>query len=285
MSKRIIFSLFLIVLLSSCAIVAMDNINNPIDYAVLNNAYDKLILNNVYDNLVLNNGFDNLVLNDDLNNALLNELNKGKSLLTNSFLSSHFTSNFKKEIDVFDFIPTIDSIDIYNDGENVSIDYFIINPAIDTDNLSDDIIDYTFEVMEDPKANITTLKEGINDICSDYGLNHVEANIDSVIGKDEIPVVFQTEGDSMYPTIKNGQKILVNKTHDIEVGDLVSANSSEYGPICKRVADIDGDSVYLVSDNKEVTYEYYDGYYLEYKGITTWVNINDIDGEIIKIFN
>ena len=108
MSKRIIFSLFLIVLLSSCAIVAMDNINNHIDDAVLSNAYD---------NLVLNNGFDNLVLNDDLNNALLNELNKGKSLLTNSFLSSPFTSNFKKEIDVFDFIPTIDSIDIYNDGE------------------------------------------------------------------------------------------------------------------------------------------------------------------------
>ena len=89
----------------------------------------------------------------------------------------------------------------------------------------------------------------------------------------------------MLPTIKSGQSVLVNKTHDIEVGDLVSAQSPEYGGICKRVGDIDGNSVFLMSDNKNVSYEYYEDYYIEIKGLSTWVNINDIDGEIISIFD
>ena len=37
--------------------------------------------------------------------------------------------------------------------------------------------------------------------------------------------------------------------------------------------------------NKNVSYEYYEDYYIEIKGLSTWVNINDIDGEIISIFD
>lgn len=242
MSKRIIFILMLIALLSLSAVAAVDA--DPLT----------------------DNQLNLTIFNHDFNNGALND-------------------GFKKEFDLFEYVPTFDSVDLYNDGENVSVRFYSLNPTIDVDNLNDDIIDYTFEVMEDPKANITTLKDGIRNICSEYGVDDVKINVDSVIGEDEIPVIFTTEGDSMLPTIKSGDKVLVNKSHNIHVGNLVSANSSEYGPICKRVADIDGDSVYLVSDNKKVTREYYDDYYVEYRGITTWVNIDDIDGVIIDIMN
>lgn len=186
--------------------------------------------------------------------------------------------------DIFDFfsIPQ-DSVDVYTDGENVSV---MVNSYsdVDTDALENDIINFTFDVMDNPDKGLSDLKEGIVSICSDYGLENVELNYNSTLGEDSLPLYSHTEGISMLPTVQDGQCILINKTHDINVGDLVTANSSEYGPICKRVADIDGDSVYLVSDNKKTYYEYHDEYVTEYKGITTWVDISDIDGVIVKLF-
>lgn len=186
--------------------------------------------------------------------------------------------------DIFDFfsIPQ-DSVDVYTDGENVSV---MVNSYsdVDTDALENDIINFTFDVMDNPDKGLSDLKEGIVSICSDYGLEDVELNYNSTLGEDSLPLYSHTEGISMLPTVQDGQCILINKTHDIHVGDLVTANSSEYGPICKRVADIDGDSVYLVSDNKKTYYEYHDDYVTEYKGITTWVDISDIDGVIVKLF-
>lgn len=186
--------------------------------------------------------------------------------------------------DIFDFfsIPQ-DSVDVFTDGENVSV---MVNSYsdVDTDALENDIINFTFDVMDNPDKGLYDLKEGIVSICSDYGLEDVELNYNSTLGEDSLPLYSHTEGISMLPTVQDGQCILINKTHDIHVGDLVTANSSEYGPICKRVADIDGDSVYLVSDNKKTYYEYHDDYVTEYKGITTWVDISDIDGVIVKLF-
>ena len=186
--------------------------------------------------------------------------------------------------DIFDFfsIPQ-DSVDVYTDGENVSV---MVNSYsdVDTDALENDIINFTFDVMDNPDKGLSDLKEGIVSICSDYGLENVELNYNSTLGEDSLPLYSHTEGISMLPTVQDGQCILINKTHDIHVGDLVTANSSEYGPICKRVADIDGDSVYLVSDNKKTYYEYHDDYVTEYKGMTTWVDISDIDGVIVKLF-
>ena len=98
----------------------------------------------------------------------------------------------------------------------------------------------------------------------------------------KIPVMMYVDGTSMLPTLHDGQHVLVNKTHNIHVGDIVVANSKEYGGIVKRVGDIQGDSVYLISDNKEVTYEYINGVLYEKSGIKTWVNISDINGVVIS---
>ncbi|MDO5860480.1 S24/S26 family peptidase [Methanobrevibacter sp.] len=173
-----------------------------------------------------------------------------------------------------------DSVDIYIGGENVSVTTYTLNFNVDTKSMNNEICDYTLEVMNDTTSNITTLKSGIKDICNDYGLNP-EINIDSTIGKDQIPVIVHVDGTSMLPTLQDGQKVLLNKTKDIHVGDIVVAESDEYGGIIKRVGDIQGDEIYLQSDNKNVDYEYINGVLYEVKGVTTWVDISDINGVVI----
>ena len=86
--------------------------------------------------------------------------------------------------------------------------------------------------------------------------------------------------------IRDGKKVLITPVSaedlkDIHVGDIVVAESDEYGGIIKRVDDINGNNVHLVSDNKEVSYEYIHGVLYEIKGITTWVDISDINGVVI----
>ena len=180
----------------------------------------------------------------------------------------------------FIFLFNTNSIDVYIDGEEVIVESHTFSD-VDTNSLNAEICDLTLNVMNDTTSNITTLKDNITNICNKYGLDDVTINVDSIIGLDQIPVKVYVDGTSMFPTLKDGQSVIFNKTHNIHVGDIVVAKSSKYGGIIKRVGDIDGNSIYIVSDNKEVSYEYINGTIYEVKGITTWVNISDINGVVI----
>lgn len=173
-----------------------------------------------------------------------------------------------------------DSIDLYIDGENVSVETHTLS-RIDTKSLNREICEYTIYVMNDTESDVDSLKSGVKDICSRYGMKDPKITVDSSIGPDQIPLVVHIDGTSMLPTLQDGQVVLVNKSHDIKVGDIVVADSAEYGGIIKRVGDIQGDEVYLESDNKNVSHEYINGILYEVKGITTWVDISDINGVVI----
>ena len=136
--------------------------------------------------------------------------------------------------------------------------------------------------MNMPNTNIDTLKSGIHDICLSYGLDTSNINIDSTLGENSIPVIYQVDGTSMLPTLQDGQNVLVNKTQDIHVGDIVVANSSEYGNIIKRVDEVNNNQIHLVSDNKNIEYTQINGVIYETKGISTWVDFSDIYGVVIK---
>lgn len=187
------------------------------------------------------------------------------------FLIAFFAFNFLGE----------DSVDIYIDGENVSVTTHSLS-GTDIDSLNKEICDYTLEVMDDTNSNISTYKNGIKKICSNYGLDDVEINVDSSIGKNQIPIIVNVDGTSMLPTLKDGQTVLINKSHEVNVGDIVVAESDEYGGIIKRVDEVNGNSIHLVSDNKDISYEYINGDLYEIKGISTWVDISDINGVAIK---
>ena len=177
-------------------------------------------------------------------------------------------------------INSHDTVDVYLDGENVSVETKDFGNG-NLDLLNQEICDYVVNVMDDTTTNITGLHDGIENICQKYGMDDTTVNIDSSIGPDQIPVVVYVDGTSMVPTLQDGQTVLFNKTHDVHVGDIVVAESDEYGGIIKRVDKVDGNRIHLISDNKEVTYEYIDGDLYETRGITTWVDISDINGVVI----
>lgn len=174
-----------------------------------------------------------------------------------------------------------DTVDIYIDGENISVTTHTLS-GIDTDSLNREICNYTLDVMNDTTTDFSSYKNGIYGICRHYGLDSVRVNIDSSIGKNQIPIIVTVDGTSMIPTLQDGQKVLVNKSHEVNVGDIVVAESDEYGGIIKRVDNIDGDNIHLVSDNKYISYEYINGDLYEIKGISTWVDITDINGVVIE---
>ena len=181
------------------------------------------------------------------------------------------------------FLFVGESVNVYMDGENVT-SRSTISPfaGVDTTELNKEICQYTFDTMNNTTGDSNSLKQGILRICLSHGLDNVKVNIDSSLGEDKIPILYHVKGTSMYPTLNDGQTVIVDKTHDIHVGNIVVANSPEYGVIIKRVSDIKGDQVYLTSDNTKVVEEYKDGVLYETKGITTWVNINDIYGVVVQ---
>lgn len=174
-----------------------------------------------------------------------------------------------------------ESVDVYIDGENVT-SRATVSPfsGVDTTALNKEICNYTFQTMNRTDGDMKTLQQGISRICLNHGLDKVKVHIDSTLGPNKIPIVFHVQGNSMYPTLNDGQTVTVEKTKNVNVGNIVVANSSEYGVIVKRVSDVKGNQVYLTSDNKNVNYEYKNGATYETKGITTWVNINDIYGVV-----
>lgn len=174
-----------------------------------------------------------------------------------------------------------DSVNVYIDGENVSVETRSLS-NIDKDNLNVEICDLTMEVMNDSDSDISTLKNGIGDLCKRYGMENPRINVDSIFGPDQIPVIVYVDGTSMLPTLQDGQTVLLNKTHNIKVGDIVVADSDEYGGIIKRVDKVNGNDIHLVSDNKEISYEYINGVLYKRMGITTWVDISDINGVVIE---
>ncbi|KZX12158.1 LexA repressor [Methanobrevibacter oralis] len=174
-------------------------------------------------------------------------------------------------------------IEIYIDGENVTASSNVpILSNINITELNRDLCNYTFLVMDNSSSNITTLKNGLKNISNSYGLDNPEIKIDSSIGENQIPIIFYVDGTSMIPTLQDGQSVLLNKTKNIHVGDIVVSDSKEYGIIIKRVGQINGNKVYLESDNKKIEYEYSDGYVYKTECVKTWVDMSNIYGVVIR---
>ena len=151
--------------------------------------------------------------------------------------------------------------------------------------LADPLAECIYRQIDDPNANITTLRAELTQICKDYGLSDPNITISSPYGDDCFIYTSKGVGISMEPTLKDGAMTVLNKTHDVHVGDIVRAKyDNEYGCIMKRVAKIEGDKLYLVSDNVNGTYEKNGKTYV-YEGLRTWVDISDIQGVVIDVYN
>jgi signal peptidase I len=102
-----------------------------------------------------------------------------------------------------------------------------------------------------PNSTDETIKSDIKNIASKYNYN-ANVEIVSQYGKDELPLLATVNGTSMIPTLRDGQEIIVLKTNNFNIGDVVVAIHPSYGLIVKRISKIEFNQIYLTSDNKKV---------------------------------
>ncbi len=105
--------------------------------------------------------------------------------------------------------------------------------------------------VEDADSSLGSIQTDMQNIASKYNYT-VTVKVKSQFGENQLPMPATVRGTSMVPTLKDGQDIVVLKTSDFKVGDIVVAHHPEYNLIVKRVSQINGSQVYLTSDNHNV---------------------------------
>lgn len=105
--------------------------------------------------------------------------------------------------------------------------------------------------IKSEKSNVNSIKKDIKAIATKYNYT-AEVTITSQFGTDQLPFPATVSGNSMVPTLKDGQDVIALKTSTFKVGDIVIARHPTYGLIIKRVAAIKNGKVFLKSDNREV---------------------------------
>ena len=149
----------------------------------------------------------------------------------------------------------------------------------------DEIYVCIFDQTVKSNANVTTLKNEVKKICQEWRIDNPDIEIKSPYGENSFLYIGIADGISMEPTIKNGDKLILNKTRDFQVGDIVSAYyRPKHIDILKRVAKIEGNEVFLISDNVNGTFVKNNQVY-EYEGLRVWVNMTDINGVLIDSYN
>ncbi|MDP1553421.1 MAG: S24/S26 family peptidase, partial [Methanobacteriaceae archaeon] len=118
-------------------------------------------------------------------------------------------------------------------------------------------------------------------ISKNYDYTEVNVNLKSQFGENQLPMPAVVSGNSMYPTLKDGQDLIILKTGNFKVGDIVISKHNKYDLIVKRVGKIENSRVYLMSDNKEVETVYETNYILTKTPLNTWVPRNYVIG-IVK---
>lgn len=132
--------------------------------------------------------------------------------------------------------------------------------------------------VQSDTSTVSSVKSDMNAIAAEYNYT-ANVRIDSQFGIDQLPMPATVSGTSMVPTLQDGQSIMVLKTSDFKVGDIVVARHPTYGLIVKRVAEINGSQVYLKSDNRAVIVS---GNTI-LKGLDTWLPNEDVIG-VVKIY-
>jgi Predicted transcriptional regulator len=182
----------------------------------------------------------------------------------------------------FYYLDHVDSVDITikTDGVNITVEadtiFFQRVPA----GMEQEIGDYMADVINDPDSTVESIKKDVTDIAERYGYREVNVRIESQFGVDQLPMPAVVSGDSMYPTLKDGQDLIVLKTDRYTVGDIVIAKHPEYGLIVKRVGKIEPERVYLMSDNKKVERIYTPTSVIVRTPLNTWVPRSAIVGVV-----
>jgi len=176
------------------------------------------------------------------------------------------------------------TINIELDGENVTVSSLAFPFGKDIRSMENEIADYSLKEMNNVNSDVSSLRNGIFKIAERYGYTNINIEIKSQFGKNKLPMVLVVEGWSMYPTVDDGEEIIIEKTNNFNVGDIVIARDLEYGLLIKRVGNISGDRVFLSSDNNDTVTILENGTTLNMVPVEKWTDASNIVG-VVRIFN
>lgn len=185
---------------------------------------------------------------------------------------------------IFYYAENADAADITikTDGVNITVEARTMMFTSAPTAMEQEIGNYMADVINDPDSTVDSIKADVKEIAKEYGYRKIDVRIESQFGVDQLPMPAVVSGDSMYPTLRDGQELIVLKTDDYRVGDIVIAKHPEYGLIVKRVGKIEGSRVYLMSDNKKVERIYTPTSVIVRTPLNTWVPRSAIVGVVKK---
>ena len=174
--------------------------------------------------------------------------------------------------------PTL-NVNIQTDGSSTTVSSYtwwgMVPPEMDRE-----MAQYTAGAINEPSSSLESIEAGVKSIANKYNYTQVDITLKSQFGEDQLPLIAVVKGNSMVPTLYDGQSITVLKTADIKEGDIVVSFHPTYDLIVKRVSIIEEDRVYLISDNKEVEVTYTATSVITRTPLNTWVPRGDIIGVV-----
>lgn len=175
------------------------------------------------------------------------------------------------------------SVNVELDGENVTVDVLAF-PSTNALSMRNEMTSYLLNEMNDIDAIYTTIDSELIEIAKDNGFENIDININSQFGENQIPMIITVDGTSMVPTLKNGENVIIVKTKNFKVGDIVVAKDPEYGLLIKRIGKINGDKVFLSADNNDTETIIENGVPMQVVSIEKWTTASNIVG-VAKIFD
>ncbi|MBF4468108.1 MAG: S24/S26 family peptidase [Methanobrevibacter arboriphilus] len=154
----------------------------------------------------------------------------------------------------------------------------------DLGNMNADLENYTYYQMNNIDSNASTLRAGITEIAENYGFKDIEININSQFGENQMPMQVTVDGVSMVPTLQDGENVIIQKTKNPKVGDIIVVKDPEETLLIKRLGNISGDRIFLSSDNNDTVTAIVNGSYVEMIALEKWTNASNVVG-VARIFN
>lgn len=143
------------------------------------------------------------------------------------------------------------NIIVKTDGSDVSVQATSTPISVIPKKLLAEMKNRAFFDIQSDTSTVNSIKSDMKAIAKKYNYTAV-VTVNSQFGTDKLPFFATVSGTSMLPTLQDGQDIIILKTKNFKVGDIVVARHPTYGLIVKRVAAKKGSKVYLKSDNRKI---------------------------------
>jgi len=169
-------------------------------------------------------------------------------------------------------------------GINASVDLIAVPFGKDIDEMKDQMNLYLLKQMNNVDSDSSSIKEGLENIARRYGFEYIDVNIHSQFGENIIPMKVRVEGLSMFPTLQNGEYVIIEKNKYPKVGDIIVVKDDEYGLLIKRLGNISGNRIFLSSDNKGVINTVVNGTPVVMVAVEKWTDASNVIG-IAREFN